>query len=228
MANGWNTSQIDYYRARAKEYDEWFFRRGRYDRGEPHKKCWFEEMDEVRTSLEAVLTDDVLELACGTGLWTRLLADGGRRVHAVDAAPEMLDMARTRVPQRAVTLEQVDLFDWTPSRTYSFVFFAFFLSHVPRARFEDFWRLVDAVVAPGGRFFLVDSRYTPLSTANDHKLEAPDGDVVTRRLNDGRVYDIVKIFHRADDLEQRLARLGWTADIRETDTFFLYGSGIRA
>jgi hypothetical protein len=25
--------QLAYYRARAEEYDEWFFRRGRHDRG---------------------------------------------------------------------------------------------------------------------------------------------------------------------------------------------------
>lgn len=25
--------QIEYYRARAAEYDDWWFRRGRYDRG---------------------------------------------------------------------------------------------------------------------------------------------------------------------------------------------------
>ncbi|QFS50036.1 hypothetical protein [Nostoc sphaeroides] len=26
--------QIEYYRARANEYDQWFYRTGRYDRGE--------------------------------------------------------------------------------------------------------------------------------------------------------------------------------------------------
>lgn len=27
------TEMVSYYRARAHEYDEWFYRRGRYDRG---------------------------------------------------------------------------------------------------------------------------------------------------------------------------------------------------
>lgn len=30
--------QIQYYRDRASEYDEWFFRQGRYDRGEAHRQ----------------------------------------------------------------------------------------------------------------------------------------------------------------------------------------------
>ena len=29
--------QMAYYRARADEYDEWFFREGRYDRGPEHR-----------------------------------------------------------------------------------------------------------------------------------------------------------------------------------------------
>ena len=28
------SDQLGYYRARSGEYDEWFFREGRYDRGE--------------------------------------------------------------------------------------------------------------------------------------------------------------------------------------------------
>jgi demethylmenaquinone methyltransferase/2-methoxy-6-polyprenyl-1,4-benzoquinol methylase len=30
--------QIEYYRARAAEYDEWHLRTGRYDRGEDHRR----------------------------------------------------------------------------------------------------------------------------------------------------------------------------------------------
>ena len=34
-------SQRAYYRARASEYDAWFLRQGRYDRGEAHRAQWF-------------------------------------------------------------------------------------------------------------------------------------------------------------------------------------------
>ncbi|HWB12935.1 MAG TPA: hypothetical protein VG826_27165 [Pirellulales bacterium] len=32
--------QLAYYRARAAEYDQWFLRQGRYDRGEEHRIQW--------------------------------------------------------------------------------------------------------------------------------------------------------------------------------------------
>jgi hypothetical protein len=37
--------QIAYYRARAGEYDQWLFRQGRYDRGEPWNRLWFDEVE---------------------------------------------------------------------------------------------------------------------------------------------------------------------------------------
>ncbi|BAZ37103.1 hypothetical protein NIES4101_30240 [Calothrix sp. NIES-4101] len=43
--------QINYYCARASEYDEWFYRQGRYDRGEEINKRWFQEVDIVKNAL---------------------------------------------------------------------------------------------------------------------------------------------------------------------------------
>jgi hypothetical protein len=65
--------QIEYYRERASEYDEWFFRQGRYDRGEVHREQWFAEIAEVKSALLATKpSGNILELACGTGLCTNL------------------------------------------------------------------------------------------------------------------------------------------------------------
>ena len=73
--------QISYYQARAGEYDEWFLRQGRYDRGPEINRQWFTEVEEVRRALDAFAPGgDVLELAGGTGLWTeQLLRQAGRQ-----------------------------------------------------------------------------------------------------------------------------------------------------
>ena len=36
--------QVNYYRARASEYDEWFYRINRYDRGSEINQRWFNEV----------------------------------------------------------------------------------------------------------------------------------------------------------------------------------------
>jgi hypothetical protein len=43
--------QIEYYRARSAEYDEWYLQKGRYDRGKTHHERWFSELDIVREAL---------------------------------------------------------------------------------------------------------------------------------------------------------------------------------
>src|SRR4051812_13206633 len=90
--------QLEYYRARAAEYDEWFFRQGRYNRGPAHRHEWLAEVAIAEASLNEWLPPgEVLELACGTGLWTRHLATRCQRVVAVDASPEVIAMNRARV-----------------------------------------------------------------------------------------------------------------------------------
>lgn len=89
--------QLNYYRAVAQEYDQWFLRRGRYDRGPEHRTEWFREIATLERALEPVIEGkEVLELACGTGLWTHRLAARSSRVLATDAAPEMLSINRER------------------------------------------------------------------------------------------------------------------------------------
>jgi trans-aconitate methyltransferase len=60
-------------------------------------------------------------------------------VTALDAAPEMLALARNRVADPRVKFVCADLFTWRPDRRYDVVFFGFWLSHVPLERFAALW-----------------------------------------------------------------------------------------
>src|SRR5690349_4818115 len=68
--------------------------------------------------------ENVLELACGTGFWTRLLVNVAQRVTAVDAAPEALALNKAKVADRRVRYVRADLFTWEPTEQYDLVFFA--------------------------------------------------------------------------------------------------------
>lgn len=215
--------QLAYYRARASEYDEWFLRQGRYDRGEKHRRLWFAEVAEVEQALgEAAPHGDVLEVACGTGIWTERLAAAATRLTAVDASSEVLEMNRSRLRNPKVEYVEADIFRWVPPTTYDFVFFGFWLSHVPPERFEPFWTRVKASLRPGGRVFFVDSLAAPEGTARDPRIEP--GGVVERRLNDGRTFRVVKVFYEASTLRARLRELGWEARVQATSSFFIHGT----
>ncbi len=61
-----------------------------------------------------------LDLACGTGGFTRELLRAGLRVHGVDASPEMVAVARERLPA-SVTLSIGDLRTFALAETFDLV-----------------------------------------------------------------------------------------------------------
>jgi 2-polyprenyl-3-methyl-5-hydroxy-6-metoxy-1,4-benzoquinol methylase len=222
-ANDLLAEQVRYYRARAGEYDDWWFRHGRYDRGEEANARWFADGATVEAALERFAPGgDVVELACGTGLWTRKLLAHADSVTAIDAAPEVIELARARAGDSRVEYLQADLFEWEPDRAYDVCFFAFWLSHVPDERFVPFWEKVRRALAPRGRVFFVDSAPSDHASAADH-IPARGEQTMLRRLADGSEYRIVKHWFEPTALQRRIAELGWSADVRMTSEFFVYG-----
>ena len=216
--------QVSYYRARAAEYDDWWFRRGRYDYGEEWNARWFAEVAEVEDALARFgAGGDVLELACGTGLWTRHLARTAAHLTAVDASPEVLELNRARVGAAAVEYLQADIFRLELSARFDACCFGFWLSHVPEERFAEFWEGVARALRPGGRVFFVDSGIGRSDRAHTRE-RAPETEL--RRLADGREFRIVKLYHEPAELERRLAGLGFDVTVETTaGGSMIYGSG---
>ncbi len=214
--------QIRYYRARAPEYEEWWRREGRYDRGDAFRAKWRAEIRELERALARARPQGVvLELAAGTGLWTRHLAASASLVTAVDASPEALALNLARVASPHVEYVEADLFTWQPARRYDFAFFGFWLSHVPESHFDAFWEKVRGFLVPGGRAFFIDNLAVKETLAR-HGAE-PERGIARRELNDGRSFEIVKIYYEPVPLEARLAALGWSGAVRATEHFFLWG-----
>ena len=222
------SEQRAYYRGRAPEYDEWWQRRGRYDRGEEETREWHRQVASVDAALRSFgVKGDVLELAGGTGWWTERLARTADRLTVVDAAPEALALNRQRVGREDVSYVIADLFDWRPERSYDVVFFSFWLSHVPRRRFSSFWSLVRASLRPNGRVFFIDNRRD--DTASNPQAESDPyvveygSDLHRRRLGDGSEYLVVKVMYEPDELRALIESEGWHAQIDST-RWFLFGS----
>jgi demethylmenaquinone methyltransferase/2-methoxy-6-polyprenyl-1,4-benzoquinol methylase len=210
--------QKRYYAERAPEYDDWWYRRGRYELEPDGLARWRADVAEAEAALEGFApSGSVLELAAGTGIWTRRLVELADRVVAVDANAETLAFNTSEAE-----LVRADLFEWQPAERFALVFFSFWLSHVPEERFGEFWSLVRAALAPGGRVFLVDSGAG--DTAHTGTGQA-DGEE-TRSLADGRTFRIVKRRWRPDELAERVRPLGFELDLCDSaNGHFLYGGG---
>ena len=168
---------------------------------------------------------EVLELACGPGTFTSELARRATSIDALDASPEMLEIAAARTAQATnVRFVQADLFTWTPNRRYDFVFFGFWLSHVPPERFASFWSTVASALAPNGRVMFVDDGHR----TTEELTHGPQSSTIERQLRDGRRFRAVKVALEPKPLERSLRDLGWAIEIQPLGGPFFVGSGRRA
>lgn len=106
--------------------------------------------------------DKVLDVGCGTGSLTiaanaRAGADG--KVHGIDAAPEMIDVARRKAAKARASVDfQVGLIEKIPfaDNHFDVVLSSLMLHHLPddlkRRGFVEIIR----VLKPGGHFFAID------------------------------------------------------------------------
>jgi demethylmenaquinone methyltransferase/2-methoxy-6-polyprenyl-1,4-benzoquinol methylase len=212
--SGWSSTsdeQLAYYRALADEYED--------------HAIHAPGQDELLSAINSYRpSGDVLELACGPGVWTERLQRSAASVTAVDAAPEMLARARTRLgPSASVWFVEADLFSWHPTRRYDTVFFGFWISHVPEDRIESFWDLVDEALEPDGRVLFFDDNHR----TDTELAEGIDSPIVRRELNDGTPFRVIKIPYEPVQLERRLRELGWDIKVTGTSGPFYWGTGGR-
>jgi SAM-dependent methyltransferase len=187
---------IEYYSQRAPEYEEI------YHRGDPTRQAELKQIaDEIRRTFGS---RRVLEVACGTGFWTKILLEVAAEVVATDASTAMLDLARQKLGRHpALRLEQVDAYELLSlGGNFDAALANFWLSHVPRARIEQFLQQLHARLKPGAVIFMADN----MNVAGiGGELVRPEGSLDTykvRQLKDGSVHKILKNYFTADELSQ--------------------------
>jgi protein-L-isoaspartate O-methyltransferase len=180
------TELAEYYRERAREYDEVYEK--------PERQ---EDLARLHGLLPPLVAGQrVLEIAAGTGYWTRVLSRSATAITATDLNAETLELARAREYGRAtVTFRLADAYALgeVPGE-FGAAFAGFFWSHVLRADLPRFLAGLCARLGSGAKLIVVDNRYVP---GSNHPVSRTTeaGDTYQRRtLNDGRSYDILKNF----------------------------------
>ncbi len=220
-------TMVEYYAARAGEYDDWYLRRGRYERGPIHDTAWNAELDTAGGWLDRQpFAGRIVELAAGTGWWSPLLASKGE-LWLYDAAEPPLERARERLLAHGLRahIHVRDAWAEPEGEPADGLFAGFWLSHVARDRTAAFLEVARRWLRPGGRLALIDSLPDPQSGAADHP--APSGDLSIRRLDDGREFTIVKVHRSGDEVRRVLAEARFDAiEVTTTGRFFLLATAV--
>jgi ubiquinone/menaquinone biosynthesis C-methylase UbiE len=175
-----------YYHARAREYDDWWLQLGLY--ALKVRPDWPKERDEALAAVRLLPAKRTLDVACGTGFVTRLLAGD---VTGLDQSNAMLEAAREQAPEADyVQGDGLEL----PFANGSFerVFTSHFYGHL-----EEGERL---------RFLAEARRVAPELVVFDAALHGgpPRSEWQARVLNDGTRWTVYKRFFTGEGLLEEL------------------------
>ena len=154
---------------------------------------------------------DVLEIACGTGNWTQVLAERVKRVLATDISETAIARARGKeYANDAVEFRIADAYSLNDvSGGFTGGFAADWWSHVPRSLLPTFLATLHGRLEPQARVVFIDMLPRDHPDLTPYRQDA-DGNLICRRsLPDGRTFDVVKNFPSQDEL------LGVAADVGE-------------
>lgn len=147
----------------------------------------------------------VLELACGTGYWTRVIAPAAASVHATDVNEEALALARARQQGDNVTFAQADAFDLPPAvGQYTAVFAGFWWSHVKREEQDRFLAQLRAKLGKDVLVVLIDNVYVDGSSTVIARTDLEGNTYQFRLLPSGERMEILKNFPADSFLRKRL------------------------
>jgi 2-polyprenyl-3-methyl-5-hydroxy-6-metoxy-1,4-benzoquinol methylase len=191
-----NTDLIQYYKERAKEYEQVYLKPERQD-----------DVQSATSILqEQFLKKEVFEIACGTGFWTERIAQTATSVLATDINETVLEVARQkRYSPAQVTFERADVFNYCSERKYESLFGAFIWSHIPLQSIDRFLRILNSFTSPDGTIVLMDNNFVNGSSSPITYTNEDENTFQTRRLEDGTTHLIMKNFPTENFLREKLA-----------------------
>jgi SAM-dependent methyltransferase len=190
--------------------DDWFLRRGAFERGAIHDTAWAAELDMVTRWLDGLpLAGRIDEPGAGTGFFSPLLADKGE-LHASDEDGGALDLARSRLVAHGLLahLHVADPWAVPADGPADAVVASFLLGRVRGAGLDRALAALRARLRPGGLLAIVELR-------PDAQGGPPEG--------------LAWTWHDPAVLEAALVRAGFGAPaLTSTGRFFLVGSASAA
>ena len=193
-----STSMVDYYQARAAEFEVVY--------AKPERQA---DLQALRQWLaEQTRGATLLEIACGTGYWTSVAATEARAIVATDLNPGPLEIARAKGLGPHVRFVQADAFalpDYGPAFDGGMAHF--WWSHVSLADQSRFLGHFASKLRPGARLLMIDNNFVAGSMNPISRTDSLGNTYQERQLADGSQYEIIKNFPTTVELERALGQI---------------------
>ena len=186
----------------------------------------YHECFTVLSQLPEMQGKEVLDLGCGTGLYTRLLRSlGATSVTGIDLSEEMLSIARRQENETCsiIQYEKQDILQWIPEHRYDLVFSSYILNyaHNRQELVRMLEKMRDSLAANGRLVIILDifglrcardygESVSDFTIYHDQPLSPYDSFRLTLKDSDTPIMDIYSIYIDPVELYQMLREVGFT------------------
>ncbi len=187
---------IEYYRARAPEYEQIYYR----DNPERRREI----ADEAAFLRQLVRGKEVLDVACGTGYWTQVMSGVADDIIAFDISIEMLREARKKTYPKPVRFVIGDMHR-LPFQPHCFDILSvgFWFSHQPRQEYRQLFEQLKLLLKPQGKIWMIDNNPPAEGTANTSvRVDSFGNNYKRRYLDNGKEFVILKNYFEESQLQE--------------------------
>jgi ubiquinone/menaquinone biosynthesis C-methylase UbiE len=208
-----------YYRERASEYDA-FYQIREHSTDLARLRAWLVRCARGRT---------ILEVAAGTGYWTKVAASVAKAVTATDYNHEVLAIAARRHLGARATLLVADAYALPDFRARFDVGMAhLWWSHVPKQRQQEFLSHFASRLQPRAALLMIDQVYVKGFSHPMLRRDRHGDRYELRVLGNGETHQIVKNYPEIEELQQSLAKVCDEIRITRLRYFWALSARIRA
>ena len=208
---------VEYYNKKAQEYEEVYTRQNKT------------RLDEQRIISEYIVSHFqdkiVLELACGTGYWTKYLLLVAKEIVAIDQSREMLTISQNRYGESSnIAFFIADAYNppmHNPAFTGCMTNFLF--SHISRNEITSFLETLHTRLAKHAFVMFVDSNYQKGQGGRLVKKKGHKDTWKRRKLNNGEEYDILKNYFSEEELKNIFGKYTKNLAIKYMKNFWIVG-----
>ena len=198
---------IQYYRDRAIIYDE--------SAGYNNPDSEILRKPLIELFRKKLYNRNVIEIACGTGFWTEVIASSVQSVYAIDIDEGMLNIAKERCrTHKNVSFDKTDIFDFKQIQmTFNAAFHHFWFSHIPKSEIDNFLNIQHGLLSSDSVVIMADNLFH--ETYDDF---VEDGNrFELRNLPNGREYKVLKNLYSVDELHDILHKYSSNVQIELTE-----------
>lgn len=222
----------EYYSLRAPEYEEIYDREDRR-----------EELKELANDLKQECRGlNVLELACGTGYWSRIIGSTATTLRGVDFSEKSLEIAHSKLDQArrnaseishdmlgSVINERLCPIELTVGNAfelrdlnsvYQLGFSGFFWSHIPRGELSRLLTLFHSKLEPRSKVVWIDNNYVEGVSTPIYSSPSFRDTFQKRSLRTGKTFEVLKNFPKDQEIERSIAPYSSDVKIQRSRHFW--------